>query len=85
MEEFLVDLKLSYKPISAIYYLGINFGLGKKKINRVMQVRNNFRRLNIDDCSNDLLKSNKGVIIIQIEALPHLKFSKNSILTYEVI
>lgn len=85
MEEFLADLKLAYKPMSASYYLGINFGLGKKNTNRVMQVRNNFRRLNVDDCSNDLLKSNKGVIIVQIEALPHLKFSKNSIPTYEVI
>lgn len=32
-----------------------------------------------------LLNANKGVIIIEIEALPHLKFSKNSIPTYEVI
>ena len=60
--------------------------MGKNhQINRDMVHRPNFKKLNIEECSTSLLKANKGVLIIEIEALPHLKFSKNSIPTMEVI
>ena len=85
-EEFLKDLKLAYKPVKTSYYLGINFGQRSgRNNNRLIQIRPDFRRLNIDECSTALLNANKGVIIVEIEALPHLKFSKHSIPTFEVI
>jgi trehalose-6-phosphatase len=50
-----------------------------------MEIRADFKRINIEDCSSSLAKANKAVIIIETEALPHLKFSKHSIPTNEVI
>lgn len=84
-EDFLKDLKLAYKPVNTTYYLGINFDQKSGRNNRLIQIRPDFRRLNIDECSTALLNANKGVIIVEIEALPHLKFSKHSIPTFEVI
>lgn len=89
-EEFLKDLKHAYNPIQATYYLGIDFapakiGGGRKNFNRLMQVRQDFRKLNNDTIYSSLLKSNKCVILIDIDALPHLKFQKSSIPTQEVI
>ena len=49
-----------------------------------MRLRQDFRKLNIDNCYNSLLKANKCVILVDIEALPHLKFSKQSVPTFEV-
>jgi trehalose-6-phosphatase len=88
-ESFLKDLKNAYKPIEASYYLGINFKASKnrqgKNTNRLMQVRHDFAKLNIENCAQAFLKSHKCVIMIEIESLPHLKFSKQSIPTFEVI
>ena len=86
-EGFLKDLKHSYKPIQASYYLGINFSTkGKRKVvNRLMQVRHDFKKLNIEHCATSLLKANKCVIIIEIESLPDLKFSRHFVPTMEVI
>lgn len=48
-------------------------------------MRSDFKKLNIDACSNSLVKAKKSVIIIEIEAMPTRKFSKNSIPRTEVI
>ena len=48
-------------------------------------MRSDFKKLNIDACSNSLVKAKKSVIIIEIEAMPTRKFSKNSIPRAEVI
>lgn len=50
-----------------------------------MQVRSDFEKLNIEKCHTSLEKAKKSVIVIEIEALPHFKFSKNSIPTDQVI
>jgi hypothetical protein len=46
-----------------------------------MQARSDFEKLNIENCHTSLEKAKKSVIVIEIEALPHFKFSKNSIPT----
>lgn len=88
-EDFLRDLKAAYKPVKSSYYLGIDFGNKNKSkskpVCRDMVHRSEFKKLNIETCSTSLLNANKGVVIVEIEALPHLKFSKNSIPTLEVI
>ena len=86
-EEFLTDLKVAYKPTQAAYYLGLNFGAqsGTKNITGLMRLRQDFRKIDINKCYNSLLKANKCVIVVEIEALPHLKFSKHSVPTLEVI
>ena len=43
-----------------------------------MQARSDFEKLNIEHCHTSLEKAKKSVIVIEIEALPHFKFSKNS-------
>ena len=48
-------------------------------------MRSDFKRLNIDACSNSLVKAKKSVIILEIEAMPYRKFSKDSIPKAEVI
>lgn len=79
---------MAYKPVKASYYLGIDFG-GRggqsKHVSRDMVQKAEFNKLNIETCSTSLLNANKAVVIVEIEALPHLKFSKNSIPTSEVI
>lgn len=50
-----------------------------------MQAKSDLKKLNIENCSNSFLKANKCAIIIDTEALPHLKFSKHSIPTMEVV
>ena len=86
-EEFLTDLKVAYQPTQAAYYLGLNFGAQSKtkNITGLMRLRQDFRKININNCHNSLLKANKCVILIEIEALPHLKFSKHSVPTLDVI
>lgn len=44
-----------------------------------------FQKLNIDTCYQQLIKATKSAIIIDIEAMPHIKFSDQSIPTNEVI
>ena len=83
-EDFLKDLQHSYQPNLASYYLGLNFNSkhqSKKNFNRIMHVRSDFEKLNIEQCHTSLEKAKKSVIVIEIEALPHFKFSKNSIPT----
>jgi hypothetical protein len=83
-EDFLKDLKAAYKPVKDGYYLGLDFGNKMDKtraICRDMAHSPNFKKLNIEECSTSLLNANKGVLIIEVEALPHLKFSKNSVPT----
>ena len=48
-------------------------------------MKSDILKLNQEKVTASLLKSNKCVIFIEIEALPHLKFSKVSIPTNEVI
>jgi hypothetical protein len=82
---FLKDLKYSYQPVEISYYLGLNLGMehDHKQINRLMKSKN--QKLPIETVINNFMKRNKCVILINIEALPHLKFSNQSIPTNEVI
>jgi len=86
-EGFLKDLKLAYTPNNGWYFLGLAFksNVGDKKMNRIMQVSSSFKKLSIENCYTTLIKANKCVIIIEIESLPHIKFSKDSVPTNEVI
>jgi len=54
-------------------------------LNLGVTLKSDFKRLNIDACYNSLVKAKKSVIIIEIEAMPHHKFSQNSLPTVEVI
>ena len=47
--------------------------------------REDFTKLNLNQCYSHLLKAKRSVIIVEMEALPHQKFTKNSIPTVEVI
>lgn len=78
MINFLKDLKYGYQPTMASYYLGLNLNPRCKAFNKI-KMRSDFKKLNIDACSNSLIKAKKSVIIIEIEAMPIRKFSKNSI------
>ena len=81
---FLTDLKHAYSPVDMSYFLGFNFqDHTKKKINRLM--KSDIIKLNQEMVTNSFLKGNKCVIFIEIEALPHLQFSKVAIPTNEVI
>jgi len=84
---FLRDLKTAYAPNTGSYYLGLAFrsNVGGKNFNRIMQDKSSFKKLNIENCYTTLVKATKSVIIIEIESLPHIKFSKDSVPTNEVI
>jgi hypothetical protein len=74
--EFLRDLKFAYQPAKATFYLGLNlYSLANKGLNLGVSLKPDFKRLNVDACYNSLVKANKSVIIIEIEAMPHHKFS----------
>ena len=57
------------------FYLGINFCT---KENRLIKLTTDIKKLSFDVCSLALNKANKCVIILEIEALPHQKFSIHS-------
>ena len=85
---FLKDLKTAHAPNSETYYLGMAFQSkmnGKTNFSRIMNEKQGVKQLNLDLCYASLTKSTKSVIIIDIEALPHIKFSRDSVPTNEVI
>ena len=91
-ENFLKDLMHAYQPNLTSYYLGMTFstrtraGKNTTTSKRLMAAdREDFTKLNLNQCYSHLLKAKRSVIIVEMEALPHQKFTKNSIPTVEVI
>jgi trehalose 6-phosphate synthase/phosphatase len=74
VESFLKDLKLAYKPTSISYFLGINVAHQFRLINQ----KNDLRKLNVAEVESSFFNSNKCVIFIDHEALPTIEFGKNS-------
>ncbi len=74
VESFLKDLKLAYKPTSISYFLGINVAHQFRLINQ----KNDLRKLNIAEVESCFFNSNKCVIFIDHEALPTIEFGRNT-------
>jgi hypothetical protein len=74
---FLKDLKCAHQPVEISYYLGLNLGTedNQKQINRLMLNKSTIQKLPVETVVNNFMKRNKCVILINIDALPHLKFS----------
>ena len=71
ISDFLKDLKYSYQLTKPSYYLTLSLGPGLGRVqNKICKMRQEQKRLNIDDVYNSLVNTQKSVIIIDIEAMP---------------